>query len=88
MDYKNITILQKKKLKMLYRFKMAAKWPIFISRHFDLGQNLQNHFPKGIFQWNLAQSRRTLIHLHYWNNIFKKLFRFKMATKKFFDIAQ
>ena len=59
---------------MLYRFKMAAKWPIFILRHIDFGQNLKNHFPKGIFQWNLAQtfqSRRTWIDLHYWNNISK-----------------
>ena len=29
----------------------------------------ENHFPKEIFQWNLAQSRRTWIDLHYWNNI-------------------
>ena len=28
---------------MLYRFKMAAKYPIFISRHFSFGQNLKNH---------------------------------------------
>ena len=41
-------------------------------------------FPKGIFQWNLAQNRRTWIHLHYWNNIFKKLFRFKMVAKTIF----
>ena len=32
-------------------------------------QNLNKHFPKGIFQWNLAQSRRTWIDLHYWNSI-------------------
>ena len=34
---------------MLYRFKMAAKQPIFISQHFNFGQILKNHFPKGIF---------------------------------------
>ena len=34
---------------MLYRFKMAAKLLIFISRHFDFGQNLKNHFPKWFF---------------------------------------
>ena len=27
-----------------------AKLPIFISRHFDFGENLKNHFYKGIFQ--------------------------------------
>ena len=44
----------------------------------------KNHFPKRICQWNLAQSRRTWIHLHYWNNIWKKLFCFKMAGKTIF----
>ena len=29
-----------KKIKMLYRLKMVAKELIFISRHFDYGQNL------------------------------------------------
>ena len=38
-------------------------------------------FPKEFFQWNLAQSRRTWLDLHYWNNIFKELFRFKMGAK-------
>ena len=33
-----------------------------------IGQNLKNHFPIRIFQWNLAQSRRTWIDSHYWNN--------------------
>ena len=61
---------------MLYRFKMAAKQPIFISRHFNFGQNLKKkkkkkhtNSPKRIFQWNLAQSRKTWIDLHYWHNI-------------------
>ena len=41
---------------MLYRFKMAAEQPIFISRHFDFGQKLKkkkkkkNTFPNEIFQ--------------------------------------
>ena len=35
----------KKYIKYLYRFKMVAKLPIFISRHFDFGRNLKNHFP-------------------------------------------
>ena len=30
----------------------------------------KNHFPKGIFQWNLAQRRRIWIDLHHWNNLF------------------
>ena len=41
----------------------------FLRRRFDFGQNLKNHFPKRIFQWNLAQSRRTWIDLHYWYNV-------------------
>ena len=28
---------------------MTAKWQIFVSRHFDFGENLKNHFSKGIF---------------------------------------
>ena len=45
------TIIPEKRIKwMLYRFKMAAKWPIFILRHFDFGQNLKNHFPKEFFK--------------------------------------
>ena len=44
----------------------------------------KNHFSKGIFQWNLAPSRRTWIDLHYWNNILKTLFRLKMAAKTIF----
>ena len=62
---------------MLYRSKICTVpngMPIFISGHFDFGQNLKKknknknktkHFPNGIFQWNLAQSRRTWINLHY-----------------------
>ena len=49
---------------MLYRFKMAAKQPIFVSCQFDFAQNLKNQFP------NLAQNRRTWIEFYYWNNIF------------------
>ena len=61
---------------------MAAKQPILISRYFNFGQNLKNHFPKGIFQWR--HSRRTWIDLHYWNNIKKKIFHFKMVAKTIF----
>ena len=44
----------------------------------------KKHFSKGIFQWNLAQRRRMWIDLHCWNNILKKLFRFKMVAKTIF----
>ena len=30
---------------MLYRFKMATKQPIFISRHFDFSLSLKTTFP-------------------------------------------
>ena len=86
-DIKNHTILQKKK-KMLYRFKMGAKKPIFISRHFDFGHILKNHFPKGIFQWNLAQRRRIWIDLHYWNKIFKKIIPFQNGCQNNFLILR
>ena len=49
---------------MIYHFKMAAKLQIFTSRHFDFGENMKNHFPKGIFQWNFVHNRRLSIHLH------------------------
>ena len=67
---------------------MAAKKPIFILRHFDFGQNFKKHFPKGIFQWNLAQSRRIWINYITKITFLKKLFRFKVAAKTIFDIAQ
>ena len=74
---------------MVYRFKMAAKkLPIFISRHFDFGQNLKNHFPKGIFQWNLRlKVGRTWIDLHYWNNILKKYIPFQNGSHNNFLIG-
>ena len=40
MDYKKSQFCNKK-IEKLYRFKMAAKQPIFILRHFDFGQNLK-----------------------------------------------
>ena len=36
---------------------MVAKWLVFVSRHFDFGENLIKHFPEGVFQWNLARNR-------------------------------
>ena len=46
----------------------------------------KNTFPKEFF--NMTQSKRTWIHLHLWNKIWKKkkLFCFKMATKISFVI--
>ena len=41
-----------------YCFKTATKLPISILRHFDFGENLKNHFSKGICQCNLAHKRR------------------------------
>ena len=65
----------------MYRFKMAAKWPIFISRHFDFGQNLKKkHFPKGIFQLILARSKTAWTNLHCWN---KNWFFFPGVILKF-----
>ena len=46
---------------------MAAKRTIFVLSHFDFGKNLKNHFPKGIFQWNLAHNGSSWIHKHCWN---------------------
>ena len=45
-------------------------------------------FPKEFIQWNLAQSRRKWIDLHYWNNILKNYSVSKWRPKLFFDIAQ
>ena len=45
-----ITILQKKFENVVPFQNGGQKIPIFILRHFDFGQNLKNHFPKGIFQ--------------------------------------
>ena len=68
----------------------VSKWRpnnrFFISRHFDFGQNLKNRFPKRIFQWNLAQSRRTWIDLHYWNNISNKIIPFQNGGQNKFLI--
>ena len=53
------TLLKQENQKLIYRFKMATKLPIhlspikspiFASRHFDFGENLKNHFSRGIFQ--------------------------------------
>ena len=41
-------------------------------------------FPKEFFQWNVAQSRRTWIDLHYWNKILQKIW----LPKKFLSHPQ
>ena len=68
---------------------MAAKKHIFVSWKKSCNQNLKYYFPDGIFQWNLAQSWRTWIHLHFLNKIWKKNILFKNGGQnKFWDIAQ
>ena len=42
----------------IYNYRMAAKKPISISRHEIADQKWENHFPKGIFPWNLAHNWR------------------------------
>ena len=82
------TIIQlEKKNQNIYSFKMAAKTQISILRTRSRDQNLKNHFPKGIFQWNFGQSRKKREYVHCWNKIWTKLFRFKMEAKTFFVIS-
>ena len=45
-------------------FQNGGQITDFYFASFHFGQNLKNHFPNGISQGNLAQSSRTLIHLH------------------------
>ena len=42
----------------IYNYKMAAKKTISISRHKISDQKWENHFPEGIFPWNLAHNWR------------------------------
>ena len=69
------TIIPEKKFKCCTVSEWRPNSPIFISRRFDFGQNLKNHFPKGIFNemW-----------LKVGNILKKKIFRFKMAAKTIF----
>ena len=53
---------------------MAAQKRIFLLRKKSRDQNLKNHFAKEIFKWNLAQSKRTWIHLHSLPSDFWRLF--------------
>ena len=82
----------------------AQENSIFVLPHFDYGQNVKNYFPKGNFQWELAQSRGTWIDLNYWYNIQKQTNEqtnkqktknkkqtysvWQWQPKEFFDIAQ
>ena len=71
-------------------FKSCTAWKWWPNNRFlfcvilILAENLKNHFPKGIFQWNLAQSRRTWIDLPYWNNISKKTILFQNGCQSKF----
>ena len=69
---------------------MAAKKQIFVLRKQSHDQNFKNHFPNGIFQWNLDQSRRTWICMFTFFEIkFEKNILFKNGCQnKFCDIAQ
>ena len=49
--YRKNHIQAKKRKKIIYRFKMAAKLPIFISASFRFWQKFENHFPKGNEIW-------------------------------------
>ena len=72
---------------------MAAKYPIFISCHFDFGQNLKKNK-----QTNKQKKQTNIFPIEFFNEIwlkvgereyiyiteiffFKRLFRFKMAAK-------
>ena len=78
------------KIKMLHRSKWRPN-NRFLFRVVSILAKIwkKKHFPKGIFQWNLAQSRRTWIDLHYWNNIFKRNYSVsKWWPKQFLEIVQ
>ena len=86
MDYKNQN--SAKKLKMLYRFKMAAKYPIFISRHSNFGQIWKTTFPKEFSNeiW-LKVGEHEYIYITE-ITFFKNYFVLKWRPKQIFDIAQ
>ena len=47
----------KKKIEnQIYNYKMAAKKTSSILRHKISVQKWENHFPEGIFPWNLAHN--------------------------------
>ena len=69
----------------IFNYKMAAKKAIAISRHKIFDQKWENHFPKGIFYWNLTHTWRLSIQLHCWNKIWKKLFGCAFMGKTNFE---
>ena len=84
MDYKKSTILQKK-LKMLYRFKMAAKWPIFISWSFRFWPKFEKPLSQKHFLMKFGLKVGDHEYIYITEITFKKkLFRFKMAAKTIF----
>ena len=82
MDYKKITILPKKKKKKKKKDENVEPFQnggqitnfYFASFRFKPKFEKKKHFPKGIFQWNLAQSRR-----------FKPKFEKNTFPKEFFN---
>ena len=61
-------VLQHNKCKFwCFKYKIELSMQFWAKKKSKLREN---HFPIRIFQWNLAQSRRTWIDLHYWNNNF------------------
>ena len=77
MDYKTLQFC-KKKIENVVPFQNGGQITdfCFVSFQFLPKVEKKKHFPKGIFQWNLAQSRRIWIHLHYWNWIVLSHFLF------------
>ncbi len=67
----NFNYLRNKKLKKVYRFKMAAILLIFVPRDCAIPRKLKNHFPEDEFQRNLAQRSILLIETHNWYKIWK-----------------
>ena len=68
MDYKKSQFC-KKKWKCCSVLKWRPNNHFFYFVSFRFWPKFEKPFLNGIFQWNLAQSRRIWIHLHYWNNI-------------------
>ena len=56
------TIFQEKKYKIFVPFQNGGQITDFHFVSFRFWSKFENHFPKGIFQWNLAQIRRSWIY--------------------------
>ena len=86
MDYKKSQFCKKKKKKKkkienVVPFQNGGENNCFISRHFDLGQNVKNYFPKGIFQWHEYIYITEITFLKNYSVL-------KWRPKQLFDIAQ